>query len=84
MRQNSPASKFLINRINVKPLAKKYSAGYVGQIRGITRAILGPHEGRFAIVTKRRAGDVMDAAASGALFCVPDENAGAYGQVVWS
>jgi hypothetical protein len=30
----------------------------------------GPHEGRFAIVTKRRAGDVMDAAASGvaALF----------------
>ena len=25
----------------------------------------GPHEGRFAIVTKRRAGDVMDALASG-------------------
>ncbi len=26
----------------------------------------GPHEGRFAIVTKRRAGDAMDALASGA------------------
>ena len=40
----------------------------------------GPHEGRFAIVTKRRAGDVMDALASGvaALFrkdgvCALDE-----------
>jgi hypothetical protein len=43
----------------------------------------GPHEGRFAIVTKRRAGDVMDASASGAFFA-PDENAEAYGEVVWS
>jgi hypothetical protein len=31
-----------------------------------------PHEGRFAIVTKRRAGVVMDALASGVLF-TPDE-----------
>jgi hypothetical protein len=29
------------------------------------RGILGPHEGRFAIVTLRRAGVVMDASASG-------------------
>jgi hypothetical protein len=32
-------------------------------------AILGPHEGRFAIVTKRRAEGVMDALASGVDFC---------------
>ena len=43
----------------------------------------GPHEGRFAIVTMRRAGDAMDALASGVFFA-PDENAEAYGQVVWS
>jgi hypothetical protein len=36
MRQNSPSSKIRINRINVKPLAQKYSAGHVGQITGIT------------------------------------------------
>ena len=47
-------------------------------------SILGPHEGRFAIVTERRAGVVMDALASGVDFVTPDENAGAYGQVVWS
>jgi hypothetical protein len=33
----------------------------------------GPHEGRFAIVTKRRAGDVMDVSASGAPSCALDE-----------
>src|SRR6266568_4049907 len=43
----------------------------------------GPHEGRFAIVTMRWAGDAMDALASGAIFA-PDENAEAYGEVVWS
>ena len=43
----------------------------------------GPHEGRFAIVTKRRAGDVMDALASGVREHA-GRNAEAYGQVVWS
>ena len=43
----------------------------------------GPHEGRFAIVTMRWAGDAVDALASGALL-TPDENARAYGEVVWS
>ena len=43
----------------------------------------GPHEGRFAIVTMRWAGAAMDALASGAFFA-PDENAKAYGEVVWS
>ena len=32
---------------------------------GLDGVILGPHEGRFAIVTERRAGVVMDALASG-------------------
>ena len=36
-------------------------------------AILGPHEGRFAIVTERRVGVVMDALASGVDFVAPDE-----------
>jgi hypothetical protein len=40
-------------------------------------------EGRFAIVTIRRARDAMDAVASGGVF-PPDENAAAYGEVVWS
>jgi hypothetical protein len=44
---------------------------------------LAPTEGRFAIVTIRRARDAMDAAASGGVF-PPDENAAAYGEVVWS
>src|SRR5439155_1260805 len=43
----------------------------------------GPHEGRFAIVTMRWAGDAVDALASGVFFA-PDENAKAYGEVVWS
>ena len=43
----------------------------------------GPHEGRFAIVTMRWAGAAMDALASGVFFA-PDENAEAYGEVVWS
>jgi hypothetical protein len=42
----------------------------------------GPSEGRFAVVTKRWAWDAMDAAASG--VSAPDENAAAYGEVVWS
>jgi hypothetical protein len=42
----------------------------------------GPSEGRFAVVTKRWVWDAMDAAASGAF--APDENAAAYGEVVWS
>ena len=42
-----------------------------------------PTEGRFAIVTIRRAQDAMDAAASGGVF-PPDENAAAYGEIVWS
>jgi hypothetical protein len=41
-----------------------------------------PPEGRFAIVTERRARDAMDAAAPGDLS--PDENAAADGEVVWS
>jgi hypothetical protein len=42
----------------------------------------GPPEGRFAIVTERRARDAMDAVASGDFS--PDENAAADGEVVWS
>jgi hypothetical protein len=62
--KSAPTGKsLLIFGNHVKPLAKKYFAGHVGQITGTSRAILGPHEGRFAVVTKRRAGDVMDAFA---------------------
>ena len=43
----------------------------------------GPHEGRFAVVTKRRAGVVMDALASGVRQHA-GRNAEAYGAVVWS
>jgi hypothetical protein len=83
VRQINPSGKsLLIFRNHVKTLAKKYSAGRVGQITGMSRAI--PDEGRFAIVTMRRAGAVMDASASGARLSAPDENVEAYGQVVWS
>ena len=51
-------------------------------MRRITRPVPSPSEGRFAIVTIRWAWDAMDAVASGAL--APDENAAAYGEVVWS
>jgi hypothetical protein len=64
--ENLPTGKsLLIFRSRVKPRNQKYSAFHVGQINGISPAIPGPHEGRFAIVTKRRAWDVMDASASG-------------------
>jgi hypothetical protein len=46
-------------------------------------AVSRPHEGRFAVVTKRWAGDAMDALGVRRNFA-PDEIAGAYGQVVWS
>ena len=42
-----------------------------------------PTEGRFAIVTIRRAQDAMDAAASGMLAC-RTKTLAAYGEVVWS
>ena len=46
-------------------------------------AILGPHEGRFAIVTERgRGGDGRFGVRRD--FVAPDENAEAYGEVVWS
>jgi hypothetical protein len=62
---------------------RKYSTFHVGQISGTSFAHPGPPEGRFAIVTMRWAGDAMDALASGVFFA-PDENAKAYGEVVWS
>jgi hypothetical protein len=73
MRQSNPlaapvvasaepgANQIRICRINVKPWNQKYSAGHVGQITGMSRGILGPHEGRFAIVTMRWAEGAMDA-----------------------
>ncbi len=42
-----------------------------------------PHEGRFAVVTKRGAGCDGRFAASGG-SCPPGENAAAYGEIVWS
>ena len=59
----------LIFRNRVKPQNQKYFAFPEGANHGICCVVLGPHEGRFAIVTMRWAGDVMDASASGA-FCV--------------
>jgi hypothetical protein len=85
VRQINPSGKsILIFRNRVKPRNQKYFAGHVGQISGTSPAILGPHEGRFAIVTMRWAEDVMDASASGERLSSPDENVEAYGQVVWS
>ena len=66
---------------HVKPRNQKYSAFHFGKSE-LQLCHPGPHEGRFAIVTKRRAGVVMDALASA--VSAPDENAEAYGQVVWS
>src|SRR5438094_401855 len=37
-------------------------------ICGISAAVPGPQEGRFAVVTERRARDAMDAVASGGLW----------------
>ena len=46
-------------------------------------AVSRPQEGRIMIVTTRGARDAVDALASG-VFLTPDENARAYGEVVWS
>jgi hypothetical protein len=54
----------------------------ITQIGSRQCATSSPPEGRFAIVTERRARDAMDAEASGDLS--PDENATADGEVVWS
>src|SRR5262245_59102671 len=51
-----------------------------GQVHNLRR--IGPCEGRFAIVTMRWAEMRWTLAASGDLS--PDENAAAYGEVVWS
>jgi len=56
----------------VKPQNQKYFAFLVGQITGTSSAVSRPHEGRFAVVTKRWARDAMDALASGVIF-TPDE-----------
>ena len=42
-----------------------------------------PAEGRIAIVTARWAREAMDAVVSG-VATMPDENAAAYGEIVWS
>ena len=68
----------------VQPFSQKFSAFAVGQINFRTRAVSCPPEGRIAIVTTRWARDAMDAAASGSMVFGPDENAAAYGEVVWS
>jgi hypothetical protein len=57
-----------IFRNRVKPRNQKYFAFHVGQITGICRAILGPHEGRFAIVTMRRVKGCGGRFCSGAFF----------------
>ena len=46
------------------PQIKNISLVYFGKSE-LNDGILGPHEGRFAIVTERRVGVVMDALASG-------------------
>ena len=53
------------------------------QIRTISAAVPGPQEGRFAVVTERRARDAMDAVASGGFYS-PGETFTADGEVVWS
>ena len=45
-------------------------------IYGIYPAVPRPHEGRFAIVTARRAQDAMDAAISGVAACFRKEHGG--------
>ena len=52
------------------------------QISVLIRSPRADQRGRIAIVTKRWARDVMDAAASGR--SLPDEDAAVYGEVVWS
>jgi hypothetical protein len=58
---NTTGKSILIIRTHVKSQNQKYFSGQIRQIRIINCAILGPHEGRFAIVTKRRAEGAMDA-----------------------
>lgn len=68
----------------VHPPSQKYFAFSVGQINFRSPAVSRPTEGRIAIVMARWARDAMDAAASGSIVVEPDENAAAYGKVVWS
>src|SRR5439155_8857308 len=73
----------LIFRTPVKLQNQKYFAFPEGQISGMFSAVSRPQEGRIMIVTTRGARDAVDALASG-VFLTPDENARAYGEVVWS
>ena len=82
MRIHPTGKSLLIFRNHVKPQNQKYSAGHVGQITGIIFAHPGPHEGRFAIVTMRWAGDAMDALVQARVRRRRWPKA--YGEVVWS
>ena len=62
---NTTGKSLLFFRNHVKPRNEKYSLSEVGANQYYEFRHPGPHEGRFAIVTKRRAGVVMDASASG-------------------
>ena len=79
---NTTGKSLRFTRIRVKPQNQKYSASVVGQISGTSCAVSCPQEGRFAIVTNVGCG------MRWTLWCQaifsPDENAKAYGQVVWS
>ena len=71
LRQINPTGKsLLIFRNRVKPRNQKYSAFAVGQISARTSAVL-PTEGRAHVTNAER--DAVDAAASGASKCEPDE-----------
>src|SRR5258707_278279 len=71
LRQINPTGKsLLVFRNRVKPRNQKYSAFAVGQISARTSAVL-PTEGRAHVTNAER--DAMDAAASGARKCGPDE-----------
>ena len=62
----------------VQPPRQKYFALPVGQIIFRSWRHPGPHEGRFAVVTKRWAEDAVDVATS------TDDDAATDGESVWS
>jgi hypothetical protein len=67
---NATGKSLLIFRNRVKPRNQKYFPSHSTQISSLIRAVL-PTEGRAHVTNAAR--DAVDAAASGARECEPDE-----------
>jgi hypothetical protein len=79
---DTTGKSLLIIRNRVKPVAQKYSAGHVGQITGISSRI--PAHTRGVSRSSRCVGLGRRWTLWRQAFFAPDENAEAYGEVVWS